>query len=52
MPAPRPVRSPDEIRASIESNRVQLGTSLEKLRQEVVEADRLAMRSCGATSAR
>ncbi len=29
-------RSPDEIRASIEANRAQLGTSLEKLRQEVV----------------
>jgi hypothetical protein len=28
-------RSPDEIRASIEANRQQLGTSLEKLRQEV-----------------
>jgi len=29
-------RSPDEIRASIEANRQQLGTSLERLRQEVV----------------
>jgi hypothetical protein len=28
-------RSPDEIRASIEANRQQLGTSLEKLRLEV-----------------
>jgi hypothetical protein len=28
-------RSPEEIRASIELNREQLGTSLEKLRQEV-----------------
>jgi hypothetical protein len=28
-------RSPDEIRASIETNRRELGTSLEKLRQEV-----------------
>jgi hypothetical protein len=28
-------RSPDEIRASIEANRRELGTSLEKLRQEV-----------------
>jgi hypothetical protein len=28
-------RSPDEIRASIEQNRQQLGTSLEKLRVEV-----------------
>jgi hypothetical protein len=32
-----PTRSPDEIRASIEANREQLGTSLEKLRQEVVQ---------------
>jgi Protein of unknown function (DUF3618) len=30
-----PTRSPDEIRASIEQNRQQLGTSLEKLRVEV-----------------
>jgi Protein of unknown function (DUF3618) len=30
-----PTRSPDEIRASIEQNRQQLGTSLEKLRGEV-----------------
>ncbi len=29
-------RSPEEIRASIESNRVQLGTAVEKLRVEVV----------------
>lgn len=29
-------RSPEEIRASIEQNRQQLGTSLEKLRVEVV----------------
>ena len=29
-------RSPDEIRASIEQNREELGTSLEKLRGEVV----------------
>jgi len=29
-------RSPDEIRASIEQNRQELGTSLEKLRVEVV----------------
>ena len=28
-------RSPDEIRASIEANRRELGTSLERLRQEV-----------------
>jgi multidrug resistance efflux pump len=32
-----PARSPEEIRASIEANREQLGTSLEKLRQEVVQ---------------
>ncbi len=31
-----PARSPEEIRASIEQNRQQLGTSLEKLRHEVV----------------
>jgi hypothetical protein len=30
-------RTPEEIRASIELNREQLGTSLEKLRQEVVQ---------------
>jgi len=30
-----PTRSPDEIRASIEQNRQQLGTSLEQLRVEV-----------------
>jgi hypothetical protein len=29
-------RSPDEIRASIEQNRVELGQSLERLRGEVV----------------
>jgi Protein of unknown function (DUF3618) len=29
-------RTPDEIRASIEQNRQQLGTSIEKLRVEVV----------------
>jgi hypothetical protein len=33
---PAPTRSPAEIRASIEQNRQQLGTSLEKLRLEVV----------------
>ena len=33
-----PTRTPDEIRASIEQNRVQLGTSIEKLRMEVVRA--------------
>jgi len=31
-----PTRSPDEIRASIELNRVELGQSLERLRGEVV----------------
>jgi hypothetical protein len=31
-----PSRSPDEIRASIEQNRVELGQSLERLRGEVV----------------
>ena len=31
-----PTRTPDEIRASIEQNRQELGTSLEKLRMEVV----------------
>ena len=30
-----PTRSPEEIRASIEQNRHELGHSLEKLRQEV-----------------
>jgi hypothetical protein len=30
-------RTPEEIRASIELNREELGTSLEKLRQEVVQ---------------
>jgi hypothetical protein len=34
---PQPSRTPDEIRASIERNREQLGVSLEKLRVEVVE---------------
>ncbi len=29
-------RSPEEIRTSIEANRVQLGTAVEKLRVEVV----------------
>lgn len=33
---PQPTRSPEEIRASIERNRQELGTSLEKLRMEVV----------------
>jgi hypothetical protein len=32
-----PTRTPDEIRASIEANRQELGTSLEKLRREVVQ---------------
>jgi dienelactone hydrolase len=31
-----PTRTPEEIRASIEQNRQELGSSLEKLRQEVV----------------
>ena len=31
-----PTRTPGEIRASIEQNRHELGTSLEKLRMEVV----------------
>jgi hypothetical protein len=31
-----PTRSPEEIRASIEQNRQELGTSLERLRVEVV----------------
>ena len=33
-----PARTPQEIRASIEQNRRELGTSLEKLRGEVVRA--------------
>jgi Protein of unknown function (DUF3618) len=33
-----PTRTPAEIRASIEQNRQELGTSLEKLRGEVVRA--------------
>ena len=32
-----PTRPPEEIRASIEANRVELGASLEKLRDEVTE---------------
>lgn len=32
-----PARTPEEIRASIEHNRQALGTSLEKLRVEVVQ---------------
>jgi hypothetical protein len=32
-----PTRTPEEIRASIEQNRQELGTSLEKLRLEVVQ---------------
>jgi hypothetical protein len=31
-------RSPDEIRQSIEANRVQLGEAVERLRAEVAEA--------------
>jgi hypothetical protein len=34
--APPPTRSPEEIRASIEQNREELGVSLQKLRMEVV----------------
>ena len=34
---PPPARTPDEIRASIEQNRQQLGASLVKLRGEVVQ---------------
>ena len=34
---PPPARSPEEIRASIEVNRQELGRSLEKLHQEVGE---------------
>lgn len=34
---PTVTRTPEEIRASIEQNRVQLGTSLERLRVEVVQ---------------
>ncbi len=30
-------RTPEQIRASIEANRVELGQSVEKLRQEVVK---------------
>jgi hypothetical protein len=32
-----PTRTPEEIRDSIEQNRQELGTSLEKLRMEVVQ---------------
>lgn len=32
-----PARSPEEIRASIEDNRTQLGVAVERLRDEVVE---------------
>jgi hypothetical protein len=32
-----PTRSPDEIRTSIEHNRQELGTAVEKLRVEVVK---------------
>jgi hypothetical protein len=35
---PPATRSPDEIRASIDQNLQELGTSLEKLRVEVVRA--------------
>jgi Protein of unknown function (DUF3618) len=30
-----PARTPDEIRASIEANRRELGTSMERLQQEI-----------------
>ena len=30
-----PVRTPEEIRASIEANRRELGTSMERLQQEI-----------------
>jgi hypothetical protein len=33
-----PARSPEQIRASIEDNRRELGRSLERLRDEVAEA--------------
>ena len=33
-----PARSPEEIRASIEANRMELGTAVEKLRTEVAVA--------------
>lgn len=33
-----PVRSPEEIRASIEANRVELGVAVDRLRAEVAEA--------------
>jgi hypothetical protein len=38
-PASRPAapRTPEEIRASIEQNRRELGTSVAKLRQEVIQ---------------
>ena len=36
MPAPTRTRTPEEIRASIEQNRIELGSSIEKLRVEVV----------------
>jgi hypothetical protein len=32
---PAPTRTPEEIRASIEKNRIQLGNSIERLRDEV-----------------
>jgi hypothetical protein len=32
-----PARSPEEIRASIEANRMELGVAVEKLRSEVAE---------------
>ena len=32
-----PARTPEEIRASIEANRADLGVAMERLRQEVTE---------------
>jgi Protein of unknown function (DUF3618) len=36
MATTRPSRTPEEIRASIEQNRLQLGNSVERLRGEVI----------------
>ena len=54
-----PARTPEEIRASIEQNRQELGTSIERLRGEVVEltdwrkqlTSTVAKRSIGAAVA-
>jgi hypothetical protein len=32
-----PARSPEQIRAAIEANRQELGTAVERLRQEVIQ---------------